>query len=172
MQATATEIVGVLAEAQETRQQWEALTQPTRQAALAADQELRRRYPEQALDPLQPAEPAGGTRQANDEAIRREDAAAVTGAISDSAWKGITERIATTRQNARVAQARLDELGGMRIPSEDGEAPDLGPAWTTLLRPDRDVIVQPARPRIVPASEVLRQAKERHAAAVPEAENA
>jgi hypothetical protein len=115
---------------------------------------------------------SGQTRQAAADAIRLEDAVAVTGAASDPAWEGISARIATISQNARAAQARLDDLSGMRIPIEDSETPDLGPAWTTLLRPDRDAIVQPARPRIVPASEVLRQAEARRTAAVPEAENA
>jgi hypothetical protein len=50
-------VAGVLAEAQETRRQWEALTEPTRRIAVAADLELRRRHPDEQIDPLRSAEP-------------------------------------------------------------------------------------------------------------------
>ncbi|HUZ25769.1 MAG TPA: hypothetical protein VMV07_18580 [Streptosporangiaceae bacterium] len=58
---------------------------------------------------------SGRTKQADDDAIRLEGAVAVTGAVSDPAWEGISERIATISQNARAAQARLNELSGIRI---------------------------------------------------------
>jgi hypothetical protein len=48
VQATASRAAGTLAQADETRRQWRQLTEPTRQVALAADRELRRRYPQQA----------------------------------------------------------------------------------------------------------------------------
>ncbi len=38
-------VADLLGEAQETRRQWEALTEPTRRVAIAADLELRRRHP-------------------------------------------------------------------------------------------------------------------------------
>jgi hypothetical protein len=53
----ATQIADVLAAAQETRRQWEALTEPTRRAGIAADLELRRRHPGVRLEPLKSAEP-------------------------------------------------------------------------------------------------------------------
>jgi hypothetical protein len=59
----------------------------------------------------------------------------------------------------------------MRIPGEDADAPDLGPAWV-MFRSRDAAIVQPARPDIAPAGEVLRQAEVRRAAAIAEAENA
>jgi len=59
MEAKATQVAGMLAEAQETRRQWEALTEPTRRMTLAADLELRRRHPGPALEPLTPADTAG-----------------------------------------------------------------------------------------------------------------
>jgi hypothetical protein len=85
---------------------------------------------------------------------------------------GIQERIATISHDARAAQAKLDELRDTPIPSEDPEAPDLGPAWTLFPIRERSAIVQPPAPDIAPASEILRQAQDRRAAVIPEAENA
>ena len=59
MEAKATRVADLLAETQETRRQWEALTEPTRRVAVAADLELRRRHPGMVLEPLRSAEPAG-----------------------------------------------------------------------------------------------------------------
>jgi hypothetical protein len=74
-------------------------------------------------------------------------------------------------QQTHAAQAKIDELRDIRIPSEDTEAPDLGPAWKVFPSRDRGPIVQPAQPGIIPATEI-RRADARTAAAVPEAENA
>jgi hypothetical protein len=153
MQATADKCVGVLTEAQETRRQWEALTEPTRQAARAADQELRNRHPDHVPEPMRPDQH-------------------VPARVGDASWGGIQERIATISHDARAAQAKLDELRDTRIPSEDPEAPDLGPAWELFPIRERGAIVQPPVPDIAPASEILRQAQNRRAAVIPEAENA
>ena len=58
MERKATSVADQLAEVQETRQQWEALTEPTRRVAVAADLELRRRHPDMELEPLRSAEPS------------------------------------------------------------------------------------------------------------------
>jgi len=39
------------------RQEWEQATARSRQLAIAADAELRRRYPDRKIEPLRPAEP-------------------------------------------------------------------------------------------------------------------
>lgn len=210
MHATATRAVDVLAQAQETRRKWETLTEPTRQMALAADQELRRRHPDWALEPLRSAEPDSHRPSAPspsprdnsrgrpaDGAARQNGAGTAPrltegpearppsvspelsevhvlqgqGVAEDAAWGSILDRIAHVSQQARAAQAKLDELRETRIPSEDTEAPDLGPAWKAFPSRDRDAIVQPAHPEILPASETLRRAEARHAAPVREAEN-
>ncbi|HUY48350.1 MAG TPA: hypothetical protein VMV92_21910 [Streptosporangiaceae bacterium] len=196
MQAQATRIADVLAEAQETRRQWDALTEPTRRAALAADAELRRRHPDQVLEPLKSAEPDGGTvpdpahpprndvwiQQALDGSAHLPGPEAelsadeepprsgipgqeVLSPAPEAAGEDIPERIERIRENARMAQMKIDELRDARVPSEDAEESDLGRAWTVLARRGRDAIIQPARPDIVPASEILRQAEARQAAA-------
>ena len=57
MHGKATQVTEMLAEAQETRRQWAALTEPTRRAAIAADLELRRRHPGLRMAALRSAEP-------------------------------------------------------------------------------------------------------------------
>ena len=59
MQNKATQIADELAAFHETRRQWEALTDPSRRVAVAADIELRRRHPDVELEPLKSAEPPG-----------------------------------------------------------------------------------------------------------------
>ena len=98
MQATASRVVDALAQADETRQQWQQLTEPTRQVALAAEQELRRRHPEQATKrqaSAQVPEPVGD---------RGEDLGSAT------SWDSIAARVVGISEKARAAQEKLDEL--------------------------------------------------------------
>jgi hypothetical protein len=46
------------AQAMAARAEWEHATEHTRYLAIAADGELRRRYPDQRIEPLRSAEPA------------------------------------------------------------------------------------------------------------------
>ena len=158
MQATAIRISDALAQADETRQQWQQLTEPTRQAALAADQELRRRHPEQAAEPRAALiqEPAGDHGQHP---------------AGDTTWDSIAMRVASISAKARAAQEKLDELRDIQIPSEDSGASRLGPAWTFSPTRDRGAIVQAAQPELVPATEVLRRVDARYASTVREADN-
>ena len=48
---------GILAGLMDDRRAWEAATEPQRRLAVAADAELRRRYPEMRIEPLRSAEP-------------------------------------------------------------------------------------------------------------------
>jgi hypothetical protein len=61
----------------------------------------------------------------------------------------------------RLAEAKIDDLQGTRVPSEDHEGADLGRAWDVLARGERDAIVQPPKPDVVPAREILQRAQER-----------
>ncbi|MGH3276411.1 MAG: hypothetical protein ACRDNZ_19045, partial [Streptosporangiaceae bacterium] len=118
-----------------------------------------RRHPDQAKRPQaaqQAPEPAGPRAQEP---------------AGQDRWDSVTRRIAGVSEHARVAQARIDALRDLRMPSRDPEAPDLGPAWTLLPSRDRGAIVQPPRQEIAPAREIQRRADAHRAAAVPEAEN-
>ena len=70
MHDKATQVTEMLAEAQETRRQWAALTEPTRRAAIAADLELRRRHPGLRLAALRSAEPELATVNGAETSVR------------------------------------------------------------------------------------------------------
>ena len=70
MHDKATQVTEMLAEAQETRRQWAALTEPTRRAAIAADLELRRRHPGLRLAALRSAEPELATVNGPETSVR------------------------------------------------------------------------------------------------------
>jgi conjugative relaxase-like TrwC/TraI family protein len=55
LEAKAAREAKMFADVQETRQQWEAVTQATRRIAIAADIELRRRHPDLPIPPLRPS---------------------------------------------------------------------------------------------------------------------
>jgi hypothetical protein len=192
----------MLAETQETRQQWEALTEPTRRVAVAADLELRRRHPGMVLEPLRSAEPAGILSPDPVPATPREDvwiqdtldgAAHLARAEAENAAASpgeppltsaqreargqqalgltpptvhdeIPEHVHRIRKNARKAREEIDKLRGTAQYAEDDDAVYLGTAWGDLARRDRDAIVQPPKPDVVPASAVLERAQQRRAA--------
>ena len=196
MQTKATRIADELAAVHETRRQWEALTEPSRRVAVAADIELRRRHPDVKLEPLKSAEPPGIVVRKQDRRPGREpwvqetlddqegrapeqaDRAAegdrpltteqreaaskeALGLTADAVHEGIPEQVLRIRENVRLAQARIDDLRNTRVPSEDHDGEDLGRAWDVLARRDRDAIVQPPKPDVVPAREIMQRARER-----------
>jgi hypothetical protein len=206
MEGKATRIAGMLAEAQETRRQWAALTEPTRRMAIAADLEFRRRHPDAALDPLRSAEPAAAARPGPDSApadrevwlqdtldgavhLARKGAAAAVdldgeppapgrreargqqalGLTPSAVHDEVPEQVHRIRENARKAQAEIDRLRGTPQYAEDDDAVYLGAAWGNLIRRDREAILQPPKPDVVPASAVLQRAGHRGTDMEPEA---
>ena len=206
MDGKATRIAGLLAEAQETRRQWEALTEPTRRMAVAADLELRRRHPGMTLEPLRSAEPADIPDPVPAPAPRSEvwvqetlDGAlhlAREGTANTAARRGeppltpvqrdasgqqalgltpvavhdeVPAKVHRICENARKTQAEIDRLRSTPRYAEDDDDVYVGTAWGNLSHRDRDAILQPPRPHVVPASAVLQRAQERVAAMEPEA---
>jgi len=163
MQAKATQIADELAAVHDTRRQWEALTDPSRRMALAADIELRRRHPDVELEPLKSAEPPGIEVRPLTAEQREAAGKEALGLTANAVHEEIPEQVLRIRENARRAQARIDDLRNTRVPSEDHDGEDLGRAWDVLGRRDRDAIVQPPMPDVVPAREILQRARERAA---------
>ena len=60
----------------------------------------------------------------------------------------------------RAAVAKIEEVRGLRVPSEDHEWEDVGEAWPDELRRERDAIIQPPKPEIRPAEPVAERAAE------------
>ena len=184
MHAKATSITATLADAQETRRQWAALTEPTRTMAQAADLELRRRHPDAKLKPLAPAEPATAASSPDDGQwitpaftvlgkashkpaqtfINIEEKSFAPGHPAVAAQAdlaaldidpAVAGRLAQIADRARQAQQHIDALAA--LPQFDDEEQSLyaGSAWDVTARRDRDAIIQPPKPQIVPARAVL-----------------
>ena len=177
-----------LAEAHDTRRQWEAITEPTRRLARAADIELRRRGVLGPDDQLTSAEPEGfkyeqpeqtaevwvqptldGSmelpRQPEPEPLtaaeREERALQVLGLTPGNHQAELPLQVTEIADYNRQRQAEIDERLSMRIPSEDPDEIDLGEAWTVQAERRRDAVIQPPRPPIPTASAILERTAER-----------
>jgi hypothetical protein len=206
MHGKATQIADVLATAQETRRQWEALTESTRRTAVAADLELRRRHPGVRLEPLRSVEPtlagadkpitampqehvwvqetldggshladvattAPGHKQDQVPVIAdREVPNQLTMALKpETASQPVPEELLRIRDNARRIQEQIDQLRTIPEFAEDDDATYLGPGWVSLVRRDRDAVLQPPKPDLTPARAVLQRTGNRAADREPEA---
>ena len=136
------------------RADWEHATAHTRQLAIAADAELRRRHPDHNIGPLRSAEPAPAS-----DTDRQELMVAPDEKIGDmAAW---IRDLAAQRQAFRE---KLEERQALKVPSEDPDFDDIGPAFPAWTQPDRDAILQPPQPRIQPATKILELTQEPEAA--------
>lgn len=186
MHAKAAAMAATLADAQETRRQWAALTEPTRTMAQAADLELRRRHPDAKLKSLAPAESATASGSAdgpdwikpaftvlgkpghkpaqiflkNIEEKRFAPGHSVAAArLPDLAEldidPAVAGRLAEIAGRAREAQRRIDALAALPQFADEEQSVYAGPAWDVTAHRERDAIIQPPRPQIVPARAVL-----------------
>jgi hypothetical protein len=140
----------IFAQAMADRAEWERATEHTRHLAVAADAELRRRHPDQRIQPLRSAEPAPG-----DKAERERLTLAPDQQIGEMA-RWVTD-LAAKRQ---AFQQNMEERRALKIPSEDPDWEDLGHAFPAWNPPGRDAILQPPKPEIPPAAKILQLAKE------------
>jgi conjugative relaxase-like TrwC/TraI family protein len=179
-----------LAEAHDTRCQWEAMTEPTRLLARAADIELKRRGLLSRDDHLRSAEPEGfaypelerarevwvqprldGSIDLSREpkllspAEREKRALEVLGLTPGYDQAELPVQVNQVAEYNRTRQAEIDERRSMRIPAEEPDEMDLGEAWTVLAERRRDAVIQPPKPPIPAADAVLERAAEREAEA-------
>jgi hypothetical protein len=140
----------------EARREWDQATGQTRRLAIAADAELRRRNPDQDLEPLRSGEPA----RPSDE----ERTALIPDGEQDYQPPEWITRLAADR---KTFQEKLADRQSVRMPAEDHEWEDLGHAWPEAPGLHRDAILQPPKPEIRPpdrAGEPARQAGAGHEA--------
>jgi conjugative relaxase-like TrwC/TraI family protein len=190
LEAKAAREAQMFAAIQETRRQWEALTQTTRRIAIAADLELRRRQPELSIPPLRPhpseqrefpgcapaettwvqltldgiehrvgAPPSG--RQ-HDKCGPHAQDAQVNGQLTldltpGAAYHEIPAYVLRIRDNAKIAQAKLDDLAALREPAGDADDLVTGLAWPAAKQRDRDAILQPGQLEIAPSARIAEQ---------------
>jgi hypothetical protein len=132
------------------RQEWEQATADSRLLAIAADAELRRRYPGQGLEPLRSAEPA----HASD--IEREH----PHPASDGKPAEIASWICDPPMQHQVSRAGIDERPQLMVPGEDPVRGDLGKTFPGWPASGRDAILQPPKPEIIPSARILQLAAE------------
>jgi conjugative relaxase-like TrwC/TraI family protein len=186
----ATLVREALAEAHDTRSQWEAITEPTRRLARAADVELKRRGVLSHDDHLRSAEPPGFTYPELERtretwvqprldgtielphypellgpAEREERAQEVLGLTLDYDQPELPLQVSQIADYNRKRQAEIDERRSMRIPAEEPDAMDLREAWNVLAERHRDAVIQPPMPPIPAADAVIKRAAEREAEA-------
>jgi hypothetical protein len=133
------------------RLEWEHITEHSRHLAITADAELRRRHPDERIEPLHSAEPAPVSDTDHADLALTPD-------------KKITEMAAWVRDLASECQTfreKLEELQGLRVPSEDPDRDDLGPAFPDWNPPGHDAILQRPKPQITPSARILQLAAER-----------
>jgi hypothetical protein len=138
------------AQAMADRAEWEQATTHTRHLAIAADTELRRRHPDHHIGPLRSAEPTPVSDTDHQQLTLAPDEK--LGEIADS-----IRDLATQRQAFRD---KLEERQALKVPSEDPDFDDIGPAFPDWTPPDRDAILQPPQPQIQPAAKILQLAQE------------
>jgi conjugative relaxase-like TrwC/TraI family protein len=181
-------IQGKLAEAHDTRCQWEAMTETTRRLARAADIELKRRGVFSRDDHLWSAEPEGFIYPQREQsrqvwiqprldgsielprkpeplspAERERQALEVLGLIPGHKQTELPLQVSQIAEYNRKRQAEIDQRRTMRIPAEEPDEMDLGDAWSILAERRRDAVIQPPKPSIPAADAVLERAAEREA---------
>jgi AAA domain/TrwC relaxase len=130
------------------RHDWEKATRRQRQLAVAADGELRRRHPGEQFPPLRSAEPGPATQE------QRAELTLTAGEEIPQLGQWIADLAA---QHDAFA-GKLAERQSLRIPAEDPDYEDLGPAFPAWRGPDRDAILQPPKPEIQPSPRILERA--------------
>ena len=135
------------------RTDWDTATRHQRHLAAAADAELRRRHPGQHFPPLRSAEPEPATQAQRDELTL----------TPQQPPAGIGQWIKDLAAAHRTFAARLADRQSQRIPAEDPDYGDLGPAFPAWTGPGKDAILQPPKPEIPPSPYILQRAADRDA---------
>jgi hypothetical protein len=142
-----------LAATMEDRHEWEHATGHSRHLAVAADAELRRRHPDQRIEPLRSAEPAPVSE------TEREELNLAPGQDIGQMAQWIQELAA----QRKAFREKLEERKGLRIPSEDPSREDLAEAFPDQPAAGREAILQPPKPQIRPSAKILEAARQRDA---------
>jgi AAA domain/TrwC relaxase len=142
---------GILAGLMEDRRAWEAATEAQRRLAVAADTELRRRYPEMRIEPLRSAEP----EEVSDE--QRAELDVLPEEQHEYHPPGWVRELAAART---AFSEKIAERQSVREPDEDPDYADIGPAFPSWQREDRDAVLQPPKPPIPPSERLAEREAE------------
>ena len=67
----------------------------------------------------------------------------------------IPAQVLRIRENARIAQAKLDDLASLPLPAPEEDDRSPGLAWPAQPGHDRDAVLQPPRPDVVPSARIM-----------------
>jgi hypothetical protein len=130
-----------LAQTMADRQEWEQATAASRHRAIAADAELRRRHPDQAIEPLRSAEPVP--------AMDTERG----GKLPDTgAW------IRDLAAQHHAFREKLNQRQHLMMSGDDLRWAALGRTLPSWWAPRPDAILQPPKPEITPSATILQLA--------------
>ncbi|MGH3305224.1 MAG: AAA family ATPase, partial [Streptosporangiaceae bacterium] len=141
----------ILAGLMDDRRAWEAATEPQRRLAVTADAELRRRNPETRIEPLRSAEP--------EEVTDRQRAELDLTSSPEHEYQKPT----WLRELAEARTAfseKIAERHSFTEPHEDPDYADVGPAFPSWQREDRQAVLQPPRPPISPSARLAERQAE------------
>jgi hypothetical protein len=134
-----------LAHAMADRLEWEHATSASRRLAIGADAELRRRHPEQKIEPLRSAEPDPASGGESEQLHL----------FHDLRTREMAAWIRDLAPQHRAFRTGMDQRRGLMVPSKDPSWSDLGEAFPAWRTPGRDAILQPPKPQITPSASVL-----------------
>jgi conjugative relaxase-like TrwC/TraI family protein len=141
----------ILAGLMEDRRTWETATEPQRRLAVAADAELRRRNPDMRIEPLRSAEPEEITDR------QRADLDLLPGPDRGYQAPGWLRKLAEART---AFSEKIAERRSLREPHEDPDYADIGPAFPSWQRDDRQAVLQPPKPSIPPSERLVERQAE------------
>ena len=137
-----------LARTMADRQEWEHATAHSRNLAIAADAELRRRYPDHKIEPLRSAEP-GPVSDADRQYVD----------LIPHQRSGQTARIRDLEMRLKTFRAAMNQHRSL-VASEYAAQADLYEASPATPPLWPDAILKPPKPQITPSAEILQLAAE------------
>jgi hypothetical protein len=132
----------ILAGLMDDRRAWEAATEAQRRLAVAADTELRRRYPEMRIEPLRSAEP---------EEVTDEQRAALDVLHEEQHEYQPPAWVREIAEGRLAFSEKIAERRSAMEPDEDPDYEDIGQAFPSWEREGRDAVLQPPKPPIPPS---------------------
>jgi len=125
------------------REEWEQATTGSRRLAIAADVELRRRHPDQKIEPL------------------RSEPALLSDTEREQAHRAPGQEISQIQQE--LCHATLQNRQALKAPTEDPGWSSLDTLFSTRRTLGQAAILQPPKPSIVPSTRILQRAAEHDA---------
>ena len=116
--------------------------------------------PQRAIRITTPAVNASsGQGEAKDQA-GRDKATLQALALTPDTDGAVPEAVEDAAEYNQVKQDEIDDRASERIPDEDPDYEDIGPAWQTLVERERDAVIQPPQLVVPPSEQVAVREKQ------------